>query len=199
MPARSQAQRGLIFSKRDQYKSKAKTPKKWQWVWDEDFENKGKLPKKVTEGIGFEETRDGDQYIDSVIEMLQHASQMGFDEAESYFEKYYDLVADCYGEGMSSSECADQLLSKAENDLEETVQNVVFNESNTRAIMVNENWRNNPSDYWMEFEAFLSDILGDDTDAAKWMEDNFRRLELFHADGTHPEDAAGEVGAELLG
>jgi len=47
MPARSQAQRGLIFSKRDQYGSKAKTPDKWKWIWDEDFENKGKLPKKV--------------------------------------------------------------------------------------------------------------------------------------------------------
>ena len=47
MPAKSQAQRGLIFSKRDQYGSKAKTPEKWKWVWDSDFENKGKLPDKV--------------------------------------------------------------------------------------------------------------------------------------------------------
>ena len=46
MPAKSQAQRGMIFARRDQYGSKAKTPKKWQWIWDEDWENKGKLPKK---------------------------------------------------------------------------------------------------------------------------------------------------------
>jgi len=47
MPAKSQAQRGLIFSKRDQYGSKAKTPEKWKWIWDSDYENKGKLPDKV--------------------------------------------------------------------------------------------------------------------------------------------------------
>jgi len=46
MPAKSQAQRGLIFSRRDQYGSKKNTPKKWKWIWDEDWENKGKLPKK---------------------------------------------------------------------------------------------------------------------------------------------------------
>lgn len=45
--AKSQAQRGLIFGKRNQYKTKAKTPEKWQWIWDEEWENKGKLPKKV--------------------------------------------------------------------------------------------------------------------------------------------------------
>ena len=47
MPAKSQAQRGLIFARRDQYGSKKNTPKKWKWIWDEDWENKGKLPKKV--------------------------------------------------------------------------------------------------------------------------------------------------------
>lgn len=47
MPAKSQSQRGLIFARRDQYGSKKNTPKKWKWIWDEDWENKGKLPKKV--------------------------------------------------------------------------------------------------------------------------------------------------------
>jgi hypothetical protein len=46
MPAKSQAQRGLIFARRDQYGSKKNTPKKWKWIWSEDWENKGKLPKK---------------------------------------------------------------------------------------------------------------------------------------------------------
>lgn len=47
MPTKSQSQRGLIFAKRDKYKSKTKTPKKWKWVWDKGWENKGKLPKKA--------------------------------------------------------------------------------------------------------------------------------------------------------
>lgn len=47
MPAKSQQQRGLIFGKRNQYGSKENTPKKWSWIWDEGWENKGKLPRKV--------------------------------------------------------------------------------------------------------------------------------------------------------
>jgi len=47
MPAKSQSQRGLIFSKRSKYGSKEKSPKKWKWVFEEGWENKGKLPKKV--------------------------------------------------------------------------------------------------------------------------------------------------------
>lgn len=47
MPASSQAQRRLIFGKRNQYKNEKRTPKKWKWIWDDDWENKGKLPEKV--------------------------------------------------------------------------------------------------------------------------------------------------------
>ena len=49
MPAKSQSQRGLIFGKRNQYKTKKNTPKKWKFIWDKDYENKGKLPDKVKE------------------------------------------------------------------------------------------------------------------------------------------------------
>lgn len=45
MPAVSQRQRGLIFGKRNQYGSEDKTPKKWKWIWEEGWENRGKLPK----------------------------------------------------------------------------------------------------------------------------------------------------------
>jgi hypothetical protein len=45
MPTVSQQQRGLVFGKRNQYGSKENTPKKWKWVWEEEWENKGKLPK----------------------------------------------------------------------------------------------------------------------------------------------------------
>ena len=47
MPARSQSQRGLIFARRDQYGSKEKTPKKWKWIWDEAWENRGRLPERA--------------------------------------------------------------------------------------------------------------------------------------------------------
>lgn len=47
MPAKSQLQRALIFSKRAKYGSIDKAPKKWKWVFEAGWENKGKLPKKV--------------------------------------------------------------------------------------------------------------------------------------------------------
>jgi hypothetical protein len=47
MPAKSQKQRNMIFARRNQYGSKKNTPKNWEWIWDEGFENKGKLPKKA--------------------------------------------------------------------------------------------------------------------------------------------------------
>ena len=45
MPAVSQKQRGLIFSKRNKYGTKKNTPKKFKWIWDEGWENKGELPE----------------------------------------------------------------------------------------------------------------------------------------------------------
>jgi hypothetical protein len=47
--AQSQAQRGLIFSKRNKYGSKENTPEEDKWIWNTDWENKGKLPKTVEE------------------------------------------------------------------------------------------------------------------------------------------------------
>jgi len=47
MPAKSEQQRKLIFAKRGQYGSVEKTPKKWKWVWEDGWGNKGKLPYKV--------------------------------------------------------------------------------------------------------------------------------------------------------
>ena len=124
--------RGLIFGKRNQYGSKAKTPDKWKWIWDEDWENKGKLPKK-----------------------------------------------------------------KRKN---ETVQNMVFNEENTRAKFVNEmrDSRNDPSEYHAEFTDWLIDILGDETDAEAWVEEHGREIELFRVNGRSAEDAAAQTAEKIF-
>ena len=37
MPAQSQQQLKLVYAKRNQYGSKEKTPKKWKWVWQEEW------------------------------------------------------------------------------------------------------------------------------------------------------------------
>lgn len=51
MPAKSEQQRKLIFTRRSMYKTKAKTPNKWKWIWEKGWENKGSLPEKVSEDI----------------------------------------------------------------------------------------------------------------------------------------------------
>ena len=38
MPVQSDAQRKMIFARRDQYGTKEKTPEKWQWIWDSGWE-----------------------------------------------------------------------------------------------------------------------------------------------------------------
>jgi len=37
MPAKSQKQLKFIYAKRHQYGSKSKTPKKWKWVWNDEW------------------------------------------------------------------------------------------------------------------------------------------------------------------
>ena len=47
MPAKSKQQLKLIWAIRRKYGKKKNAPKKWKWVFEEGWENKGKLPKKV--------------------------------------------------------------------------------------------------------------------------------------------------------
>ena len=49
MPASSETQRKYIFSLRGKYKTQSATPKKYKFIWDKGWENKGKLPEKVEE------------------------------------------------------------------------------------------------------------------------------------------------------
>jgi hypothetical protein len=37
MPAKSKKQLALVYARRNQYGSKKNTPKKWKWVWKEEW------------------------------------------------------------------------------------------------------------------------------------------------------------------
>lgn len=37
MPSKSVKQRNLIFAIRNKYKDKKNTPKKWKWVWGDEW------------------------------------------------------------------------------------------------------------------------------------------------------------------
>jgi hypothetical protein len=118
MPAKSQAQRGLIFGKRNQYGSKAKTPDKWKWIWDEDWENEGKLPKKKKKNetvqnvvmeadTGFEETTTGSKYIDQVFDDLVY--DYGPFGSDDLCDKYREVIYNCFVEEINPSDCADKI------------------------------------------------------------------------------------------
>lgn len=107
MPAKSQQQRKLIFAKRGQYGSIEKTPKKWKWVWEEGWENKGKLPEKVrkrkkisrkTESIiSFTDyvMNEGLITIRGRVDVPEEDVQEVIDKVKSWFEKNPDRT-DCY-------------------------------------------------------------------------------------------------------
>jgi len=96
-----------------------------------------KLPKKVLEGsAGFEESREGDRYLD---EVYQECIDRGFDPENvngiDIFDEYRTIIYHCFIDGDEASMCVDKLEDQLGN-LEETVQNVVM--ENFRAKTVNE-------------------------------------------------------------
>jgi len=49
MPPSSRQQQKMIYARRNQYGSKEKTPKQWQWIWDKGWEQ----PVQETEESNF--------------------------------------------------------------------------------------------------------------------------------------------------
>ena len=93
-PTKSQSQRGLIFAKRNKYGSKENTPKKDKWIWDEGWENKGKLPNKVknetVQNIVFKENFSRAKFINkenSLLEeeMTQHDLELIADASQMHY------------------------------------------------------------------------------------------------------------------
>ena len=129
MPAKSQAQRGLIFARRDQYGSKKNTPKKWKWIWDEDWENKGKLPKrkrkkkKVKEGfvsasledflneVYYPETQQTDVLYDSITDELMGRGYT-YQEADFAIDQVSDTIDEWVSEGTTLEEIGDYIDRK---------------------------------------------------------------------------------------
>ena len=107
--------------------------------------------------VGYEETRSGEQYIMWVIEALQDNHGADFGAADSLIDEYYELVGEYHFNEESAEDCADKIIElelKGSSDVDETVQNVVFNESVTRARFVNEEFRWNEPDQKVPHEAY---------------------------------------------
>ena len=126
MPAKSQAQRALIFSKRDQYGSKKKTPKKWKWIWDEGWENKGKLPKRKKKKAKF--------VNESLNEFLNEAENNFYDAlTQTLMKKGIDYDMAYFAVGTLDPDFVNKWSSEYDNDprsiglAAEEVLNDVFN------------------------------------------------------------------------
>jgi len=195
MPATSQAQRGLVFGKRNQYGSKEKTPKKWIWIWGEEWENKGKLPaKKTNESFNV----DSEDYTNEFISVLIH--DYDWSEEDAAAEAYNIDWDEVYDNEIYPEELANRIAS-----VDETVQNVVFNES-YRAKLVNESFYtpyNNADEYYTEvsnaFEKYYylskDELVFEEFD--EWMETNKDRVESFRLSKTNPQQVADLIYKEL--
>ena len=117
MPAKSQSQRRLIFGKRGKYGSEKNTPKKWKWIWEEGWENEGKLPKKKKKNESvllpkfseFENkkylTKFGDEIIDPIIDEY-YVPEITLDE----LEKRKQLLFNKFKETKELSHLSDEDL-----------------------------------------------------------------------------------------
>lgn len=80
-------------------------------------------------------------------------------------------------------------------EVEETVQNVVFNESNTRARFVNEmqDWRSDPKEFFTQVMMMLDEEDVDYDQAEEFIINNGHWMHSQMADGNDPEQVAMEI------
>ncbi len=126
MPAKSQQQLKMIYARRNRYKSEDKTPKKWKWIWDEDWTDVSfkDLPEKIEE---FKYNRD--VYID----LLSEESEFTKDELERmsdreikdlydalYLETTIDDDTDDDTDSFSDDLYAENLITKFDKFINES-------------------------------------------------------------------------------
>jgi len=137
------AQKGDLKNPSPEVKKAAKSMKKKD-VKDFAGTKHKKLPekvrkeKKISEShTPYEETQEGYQYLDEIYTELMNEHILDRDHNVNLLDKHYELIYDCIIDDISAEACAEKIMN-IENGIEETVQNVVFNESVTRAKYVNE-------------------------------------------------------------
>ena len=97
MPAKSQSQRRLIFKKRDQYKNKENAPEKWKWVFDSEWENKGKLPEKISKIKKFKEyVNENYSYNESLYDDFLRLDPKIVKNNEYFIELVHEIETDFY-------------------------------------------------------------------------------------------------------
>ena len=89
MPAKSEKQLRLIWAIRRKYKTKSKTPKKWKWVWGEEWTHleKESLILRFSEFLNENLSEDDRDLIEDLMVEL----------ADKYYLSVYDLISGSYG------------------------------------------------------------------------------------------------------
>jgi hypothetical protein len=102
MPAKSRKQQKMIYTKRSIYKTKAKTPDKWKWIWDPGY-------SKIEEESVF------DKYLNSISEGrdLMSAVRGGalMNVGAGSMQQIIDVIKALYDRGMTAQDIAEALLS----------------------------------------------------------------------------------------
>jgi len=100
MPAKSEQQRKMIFAKRGQYKTKAKTPKKWKWVWGKEWEKLEEV-SGLNRHITMLEGRD--------LAKLTRGGALA-DFGAGGMQQIIDVIKALYDRGMTAEDIAESLL-----------------------------------------------------------------------------------------
>jgi len=89
MPAKSEKQLRLIWVIRRKYKTKSKTPKKWKWVWGEEWTHleKESVILRFEEFINENLSEDDRDLIEDLMVEL----------SDKYYLSVYDLISGSYG------------------------------------------------------------------------------------------------------
>lgn len=88
MPIKSKKQFKLIQSKRKQYKSESKAPKKWKWIFDKDFD-----PSKVDYDSLPEDKNTIEEYFNSFYDIGHSFFEEYRKDVENLNDTYIDLIS----------------------------------------------------------------------------------------------------------
>lgn len=135
---KSQAQRGLIFGKREKYGNIKNTPSEWKWVWNADWENTGSLPQKVSETDNNTQTEDN-QFMggDNTLTAYNNIKEINkpMKKLSELFNEKWDKDVDVKDTGENTDKTIAQLKKEKQGADTKTKQQKNF------AIRAKQGWK----------------------------------------------------------
>jgi len=129
MPAKSEKQLRLIWAIRRKYKTKSKTPKKWKWVWGEEWTHleKESLILRFSEFLNENLSEDDRDLIEDLMVDLADRYSLSFEGSPGSkgYVQLFDIYPDVIQFSVQLNEQFDNKdKSQFEEDLELTLQKI---------------------------------------------------------------------------